>query len=97
MQLKYNKSKIRQIEVKLNNLFKSELQRKKLVDTGKLLNSIDAKIDPNTLSWTMSSENYWKYLDNEYNLTKDALNSPQYQSILLDFEELIADAIMDTL
>jgi len=99
MKLKYDKNKIAAIERKLTDLYKKEILKKDLYDTGALYRSIDVKlkISGTNITFEVASEDYLKYLDDPYSVTEDFMNSSKYKEILDDIEELVADAIYNGL
>lgn len=83
---------------KLENLITIELQNKikqeDLVDTGSLLDSIKAEVTftQDGLNVDIIAEDYYKYLDEEYNLTESIIDS----KIVSDFmEEIFGQIIIE--
>jgi len=78
------KSEIRKIAKKVTILYKKELQRKKLIDTGNLLRSFETNITIDrklNLDISIKSMDYFQYLDEEYQVSEDVLNSKAYLKI----------------
>lgn len=69
---------------KLEDLIKKRIISEGLVKTGKLLNSIKVVSD-NQGGFTLESEDYFKYLDKEYHLLKEAYESPEFTTFLEDY------------
>lgn len=85
---------LRSIETEITKLIQSEIQKKGLVKTGKLLNSISTVVmmkSDGSLSIKVSGEDYYDELDNKYNITNDAFNSSGFRII----EELIGTAYVE--
>ncbi len=86
-------------ETKITNAFtkliQNELKKKELVDTGKLVKSISTKIKYTNsgISFEVSGEDYFKYLDDEYNVTEDALKSSGFDKIIELIEEAFVKVI----
>ena len=80
---------------KLTSIIQSLIKEKGLVDTGTLLNSISTKIVYNNdeISFEISGEDYFIYLDGEYSITADAMKSPAFNKVLEIIEEGLAEAI----
>jgi hypothetical protein len=74
----------------LTQLFRDELIRQKLVNTGSLLNSIEWIVISTTTGFKlqMKSLDYFEFLDNRYNITNNVLKSSQYNRVT----ELIANS-----
>lgn len=78
----------------ITNLIKAEIQKKGLVKTGKLLNSISTVVMMKTdglLSIKVSGEDYYDELDDKYNITRDAFASSGFRVI----EGLIESAYVE--
>lgn len=76
-------SEFESIAQELNQLWKKIITDKGLVDTGRLLNSINWVVNKegNNYKLSMISEDYYKYLDKEYNITRDAFATAEYRRI----------------
>jgi hypothetical protein len=85
---------LRSIETEITNLIKAEIQKKGLVKTGKLLNSISTVVMMKTdgsLSIKVSGEDYYDELDDKYNITRDAFASSGFKVV----EDLIGTAYVE--
>lgn len=82
-------SVIKDLETTIVNLIKKDISSKGLVDTGTLLNSITAsvKIDNGNIKISVDGEDYFKYLDEEYNITNDIINSSGFSEVESKMEE----------
>lgn len=87
------KSKIKEAERLIEDLIKKEINKKGLVDTGALLDSIDVTIKETSkgLSIQVEAEDYYTFLDEEHNITEDALASSGFNKV----EEKLGDAYVD--
>jgi hypothetical protein len=97
--LKYDKNRIRQIENKMTKLYKKEIATKDLYDTGALYRSISVKlvIEGSKISFKVYSEDYLKYLDEPFSVTEDFLNSSGYKEVLSDIEDMVAEAVLESI
>ena len=71
---------LKKYETIITNKLKQIIQKEGLVGTGKLLNSIQVKIDGNELS--VISEDYYQYLDKKYNLSKQLFESQEVKDFI---------------
>jgi hypothetical protein len=76
-------SEFNQIAQDLNQLWRKIITDKGLVESGRLLNSINwvVKKEGNNYKLSMTSEDYYKYLDKDYGITKAALATAEYLRI----------------
>jgi hypothetical protein len=76
-------SEFNQIAEDLNQLWRKIIIDKGLVESGRLLNSINwvVKKEGNNYKLSMTSEDYYKYLDKDYGITKAALATIEYSRI----------------
>ena len=84
-------SDLQAVSVLIENLIKSTIQSKGLVDTGKLLNSIKASVtisQDGAMQIKVVGEDYFKYLDGEHNIVNDAFASAGFSPI----EEALSEA-----
>ncbi len=90
-------NKINQIEGLIEELIKREIKNKGLVKTGKLLNSITVNIKQTSsgLSVEVEGEDYFEFLDDEHDITRDAFNSTTFSSIQEKLEEAYVELIKD--
>ena len=80
---------LKDIESTVVRLIKDDIKSKGLVDTGTLLNSITAsvKIDNGNIKISIDGEDYFKYLDDEYNITNDVINSSNFSEVESKMED----------
>jgi hypothetical protein len=76
----------------LVKLIKEDIKKKGLVDTGKMLSSVEVRL--NNLSGSIVLdilvEDYFKYLDSRYNILNDVTSSREWNEALEDeVEKLI--------
>lgn len=78
------------IASQLTRLFQDELRRQGLVDSGALLNSIRWTVRQTPSGWDfqMESLDYFTYLDDRYNISKNVFASSQYNQIQTQIGEL---------
>lgn len=69
----------------LTNLLKSIITQKDLIDTGLLRNTIKCEFDED-LNINVDAQDYFKYLDEPYNVIEDFMNT-------LEFDTLYDEAI----
>lgn len=72
----------------LKKAIQNELKAEGLVKTGKLLDSIEVTFDGS--SFLVTAEDYYKYLDEKYNITEDAMEKSGFYSY---FEKYLAEQI----
>jgi hypothetical protein len=67
----------------LTNLFRNTIKAKGLIESGRLINSVKWVVikQGDNYKLSMVSEDYYKYLDKDYNITKDAFNTTEYSRI----------------
>ena len=94
--LKFNQRKISAIEKEMTQLVKSIIRQKQLIRTGDLHNSIETKVyqKNNNLSIQISGMDYWKYLDQPYDLSKDVFSSQQFKRISFELNDIYVEALM---
>lgn len=74
----------------VEELIKKTIKSKGLVETGKLVNSVSASVSFDSkgeLNINVKTEDYFKYLDKEHNITRDAFASSDYKKILEKIQE----------
>jgi hypothetical protein len=76
------------VEKELERLIKKKIKDEGLVKTGKLLNSISVSYKSGTFQVT--AEDYYEYLDEEYNISESVVNSNEFISF---FESHLAKEI----
>lgn len=87
-----NSRELTEIEDALTDLFKSVIKEKKLIQSGRLYNSIKFRVVKvgKDYSFRMESLDYFNYLDAEYGITKAALSSREFVVIKQKIAELVA-------
>jgi len=96
---KLDKNKVSSIEKEFTKLIKDEIKRLGLIDTGSLYKSISTKIVIGmdmSLDIEISGNDYFEYLDDEYEIVNNAFDSTAYNDILGSLEELYSKAIEDS-
>ena len=93
--IKLDKKKIRGLEKDVTKLVKDEIKDKGLVDTGSLLKSISTNITFNgsDISIEVSGNDYYKYLDDKFSITKDAFSGPAYDKVVDEIGDVYIDAL----
>lgn len=93
--IEINKGEQTKITNAFTKLIQNELRSKGLVDSGKLVKSISTKLitTNGNYSFKISGEDYFKYLDDEYNVTEDAMKSNDFNKIIEMLEDAIATSI----
>lgn len=83
---------IRKVARKLTILYKEEILRKDLIDTGNLKKSFDVRIRIDaslSLNIEVSSLYYFKYLNAPYTVNEDVLNSLEYKLLEMELIDII--------
>ena len=80
-----------QISQDIEETLKDIIQKEGLVDTGRLLNSVEVEINNNNIQ--IYTEDYYKYLDEPYQLTKQLENSQAFDVAIKRLEDGIATQI----
>lgn len=78
----------------MTNLIQDELVKKGLVDTGKLKRSIKTEVkftNKGKLDINVAGEDYFKFLDNKFDIVKDAMNSSSFKKVSESIEELYVE------
>jgi hypothetical protein len=92
-------SDLSQAAMIMTQLVQAELKRQRLVDTGKLLNSIKftAKKDSRGYHLTMTALDYFEYLNKDYNIINNVIKSPQFKQVQDLLAKALAQEIQDEL
>ena len=80
----------------LVKLIKEDIKRKGLVDTGKMLSSVEVKLNrvSGNIVLDILIEDYFKYLDSRYNIMSDVTYTREWNEALEDeVAKLIEDSI----
>lgn len=87
------------IASQLTRLFQDELRRQGLVDTGTLLNSVKWTVKETSTGWDLQMEamDYFTYLDDRYNISKNVFASSTYIQIQTQIGELYNSYIIEQL
>ena len=80
-----------QISRDIEDTLKDIIQKEGLIDTGRLYNSVSVTIKDNELE--IETEDYYKYLDEKYQLTKQLENSSAFDNAIKRLEEGISKQI----
>jgi len=83
---------LRIVARRLTQLYKKEILKKELIDTGNLKKSFDVKISMDRLlniKIEVSSLHYFQYLNEPYTVSQDVLNSLEYKMIELKIVDII--------
>lgn len=91
---------LRSIETEVTKLIQSEIKKKGLVKTGRLLNSISTVVMMKTdgsISIKISGEDYYDELDNKYNITNDAFNGSGFRVVQELIEKVYGEYIENKL
>jgi len=89
---------IRRANVDFKNLVRTEIRKKKLIDTGTMIRSItsDIKVVNEEVEITLGAVYYYKFLDDgtryikAYNITEDVMDTKKFKDIIMD---LVGDMI----
>lgn len=77
------------IAKKIQDMLKQKIETEGLVKTGTLLNSIKVYSNDNG-TFRVEGEDYFKYLDDEYNISSSVFNSSELVSYM---ENVIAEGV----
>jgi len=89
-----NKELVR-ISLDLEDALREIIVNEGLVDTGKLRDSVSVEVNDNEI--IISTEDYYKYLDNDYTLTQQFENSPLFNNAIKRLEEGLVENIENNL
>jgi hypothetical protein len=80
----------------LVKLIKDDIKKKGLVDTGKMLSSVEVKLSnlSGSIVLDVLIEDYFKYLDSRYNILDDVTSTREWNEAL---EDEVANLIEKTL
>ena len=87
-----NKTKIEEIGKRIENLIKEDIKRKNLINTGRLLNSVKAKVIIGSgLKFSIEFETmeYFDFVDKKNNILKDVTNSKSFERIVDEMREIL--------
>jgi len=87
-----NKTKIEELGKRIENLIKEDIKKKNLIDTGRLLNSVRAKVlISSDLKFSIEFETmeYFDYVDKKNNIIKDVTNSKSFEKIVDEVREIL--------
>lgn len=75
---------IEQINRELTQLFKDDIIRKDLVDTGLLRDTINVEVTFTNDEWGLdiTSQDYFVYLDVPYDITTDVMNTTRFNELV---------------
>lgn len=82
---------VREIELALIELVKDEIIKQDLIDTGRMLNSVNAFLNIQGNSWTVdvTSTDYFKYVDGDFKVLQNAFKGPKYDKVVKKINELL--------
>lgn len=86
------------LEFELIKDIKARITQLDLIDTGKMLNTFDAKIsfEDDGLDMKFSTTEYFKYVDGNYNITDYVLDSKKIRNLMDEvFAMMIDDMFME--
>jgi len=80
----------------LVSLIKEDIRRKRIIDTGKMLNSISVSISNSVdgYSLNISAEDYFQFQDKRYNILEDVLKTSEWNKAL---DEVMVKMIEDSI
>ena len=83
--LKFDSKGIKTVENMVVRIIQDEIRRQDLIDTGLMLRSVKAKLNIRGNSFTIdvTSTEYFKYVDGNYNIVNNAFNSRDYQTLVV--------------
>jgi DNA-directed RNA polymerase beta' subunit len=90
------RTQIRKIAKRITLLYKKEIQRKQLIDTGDLQRSFETKIKIDrrlNLDIDVKCLDYFQYLDEPFDVSEDVFNSKEYKKIESDLIDIITDSM----
>ena len=97
--MKFSSSDEKKITNAFTKLVQDELRAKGLVDSGKLVKSISTDIvyTSTGISFEVSGEDYFKYLDDKHKITDGVIASSKFNLILDLIEEAMVSVIESNL
>lgn len=83
----------------LEIIYKDEIKKKGLVETGKLYDSIRVITEESggNFHFKLEAMDYFKYVDEKYNVTKDIFNSSRYRDWLNSVANIQVNIILDSI
>lgn len=86
------------LAIQLENIYKDEIKKKGLVETGKLYNSIRVITEESggEFHFKIEAMDYFKYVDEKNNITKDIFNSSRYRDWLNSIADIQVNIILDS-
>lgn len=89
------RSRKRKIEKRITNIFKKEIRKKDLIDTGALIRSVDTSMVKRNkvLEIDIKLMYYFKYLDKPYDVSEDVFKSKSFRKVSLDILDIITEEL----
>ena len=83
----------------LETAYKNEIKKQKLIDTGDLLRTFKVSVNLKSKKqvFKISANEYFVYLDEEYDITKNVLRSSEYKRFEKGVEDLYLEVLTDSL
>ena len=90
-------AEFRGVAQELTDLFKAEIRRQNLIDTGLMLATTRFEIVKSfgEYHFQLISTEYFEYVDNNFDVTHNVLNSQAYKQLLVRIGQLYAAVIVD--
>lgn len=83
------------LEITLTKLYKDEIKRQDLIDTGLMLRTIEAKakIVNSEIEITLSATDYFKFVDGNFDVTENVQKSNGWDKVIDIMESIVAQLI----
>jgi len=85
------------VAIRLSGLWRQEIVRQDLVDTGLLRDTIRWTVQKTANGYELDlfAQDYFKYLDDKYDVSYSIRQSSEFQSIMKDLARIMAFAIIE--
>jgi hypothetical protein len=90
---------LQEIGNKISELIKAEIRRQALIDSGALIDSIFCRVSitPDGFTFSIEAEDYYKYLDADYSITSNVLNSSEFNEVQTQIANVYSLIILEEL
>ena len=92
IELSETRRELRKFARQIEDVIKDEIRNQDLIQTGNMLRSIKCKVAIGSMQQmdvTVDAVDYFKYVNGDFNVLRNAFNSSKYQTILIEFRKFI--------
>lgn len=92
IELSERRREFRKLARRIEKIIKDEIRRQDLIQTGNMLRSIQCKVSEGSMQQmdvNIDAVDYFKYVNGNFNVVRNAFNTAEYQAVLIDFRRFI--------